>query len=151
MKIIEAAACILDLQISTFTYTSTMSKLSNISIFKSPPHTAINLTSLVIGNLKLYDAASNLPITGIWITQINCAEKSIVEAPGGCNQFYFGKEGIIKTFNFEGVQYLAGQNYKMCIRSEAGACYVAFEAETNHFMLQVLCFTCKERKRKVIV
>ena len=74
---------------------------------------------------------------GIWITQINCAEKSVVEAPGGCNQYYFGKEGIIKTFNFEGVQYLAGQDYKMCIRSEAGACYVAFEAEINHFMLQV--------------
>ena len=74
---------------------------------------------------------------GIWITQINCAEKSIVEAPGGCNQYYFGKEGIIKTFNFEGIQYLAGQDYKMCIRSEAGACYVAFEADINHFMLQV--------------
>ena len=80
--------------------------------------------------------------SGIWITQINCAEKSIVEAPGGCNQYYFGKEGIIKTFNFEGVQYLAGQNYKMCIRSEAGACYVAFEAETNHFMLQVRAQFC---------
>ena len=60
-----------------------------------------------------------------------------MEAPGGCSQYYFGKEGIIKTFNFEGVQYLAGQNYKMCIRSEAGACYVALEAEINHFMLQV--------------
>ena len=97
----------------------------------------------------IHDSASNWPITGIWITQINCAEKSIVEAPGGCNQYYFGTEGIIKTFNFEGVQYLAGQNYKMCIRSEAGACYVAFEAETNHFMLQVLRFSygsVKERK-----
>ena len=53
---------------------------------------------------------------GIWITQINCRGNSIVEAPGGCAQYYFGQDGVIKTFNFEGVQYLSGQNYKMCIR-----------------------------------
>ena len=40
---------------------------------------------------------------------------------------------------FEGVQYLAGQNYKMCIRAEQGACFVGFQADPNHFMLQV-CF-----------
>ena len=38
---------------------------------------------------------------------------------------------------FEGVQYLAGQNYKMCIRAEQGACFVGFQADPNHFMLQV--------------
>ncbi len=75
---------------------------------------------------------------GIWITQINCRELSVVQAPGGCTQYYFGRNGLIKTFNFEGVQYLAGQNYKICIRAEPGACFVGFEAEPNHFMLQVL-------------
>ena len=74
---------------------------------------------------------------GMWITQINCHDVSVVQAPGGCDQYYFGKEGIIKTFNFEGVQYLGGLNYKMCIRAEQGACFTSFQADTNHFMLQV--------------
>ena len=76
-------------------------------------------------------------VLGMWITQIDCTENSIVQAPGGCNQYYFGKEGIIKTFNFEGVQYLAGQNYKMCIRANQDSCFVRYFADTNHFMLQV--------------
>ena len=73
----------------------------------------------------------------MWITQIDCTENSIVQAPGGCNQYYFGREGIIKTFNFEGVQYLANQNYKMCIRANQDSCFVRYFADTNHFMLQV--------------
>jgi hypothetical protein len=64
-------------------------------------------------------------------------EGSAVQAPGGCAQYHFGNEGIIKTFNFEGVQYLAGHNYKICIRSQQGACYIGYAADTNHFMLQV--------------
>ena len=83
-------------------------------------------------------------IPGIWLTQINCKEASIVEAPGGCAQYFFGKDGLIKSFNFEGVQYLAGQNYKMCIRAEQGACYVGFQADANHFMLQVSLYTVPE-------
>ena len=35
------------------------------------------------------------------------------------------------------MQYLADQNYKVCIRSEPGACFIGFAADTNHFMLQV--------------
>ena len=73
---------------------------------------------------------------GIWITQIDCKENSGIEAPGGCSQYHFGNEGVIKTFNFEGVQYLADQNYKICIRSEPGACFIGYAADTNHFMLQ---------------
>lgn len=91
---------------------------------------------------------------GIWLTQINCRENSIVQAPGGCTQYYFGKDGLIKTFNFEGVQYLAGQNYKMCIRAEQGACFVGFQAEVNHFMLQVLKnseFSMKYFAKKIII
>ena len=49
----------------------------------------------------------------MWITQIDCREASIVQAPGGCNQYYFGREGTLKTFNFEGVQYLGMVSNKM--------------------------------------
>lgn len=60
-----------------------------------------------------------------------------MEAPGGCTQYHFGKEGILKSFNFEGIQYLGNQNYKICIGSVTGACYLKVEADLNHFMLQV--------------
>jgi hypothetical protein len=56
--------------------------------------------------------------SGLWITQINCHDGSAVQSPPGCTQFHFGSEGIIKTFNFEGVQYMGSQNYKICIRQD---------------------------------
>ena len=79
---------------------------------------------------------------GIWITQINCNEAvgGSIEAPGGCTQYHFGDEGVIKSFNFEGVQYLGNQNYKICIRASPGACFVSVNADPNHFMLQVMNF-----------
>ena len=47
-----------------------------------------------------------------------------MKAPAGCTQFHFGQAGIVKSFNFEGVQYLNNQNYRICIRSErqVGSC-----------------------------
>ena len=75
--------------------------------------------------------------SGLWLTQIRCNEATAVRAPGGCTQYHFGNEGVIKSFNFEGVQYLASQNYKICIRSESGACFIGYAADTNHFMLQI--------------
>lgn len=77
--------------------------------------------------------SKNIPYKfGLWITQIDCFDGSSVMAPGeadksqdqeddflppgGCSQYHFGMEGIIKSFNFEGVQYLNNQNYKSCIR-----------------------------------
>ena len=81
---------------------------------------------------------SNKPYKfGLWLTQISCKEAPMVQAPGGCSQYHFGNEGVIKTFNFEGVQYLADQNYKICVRSEQGACFIGYAADTNHFMLQI--------------
>jgi len=73
---------------------------------------------------------------GLWITQVNCFDGSSIMAPGGCTQYHFGMEGVIKSFNFEGVQYLNNQNYKTCMRSERGACYMELQADSNHFMLE---------------
>ena len=88
-------------------------------------------------DFTITSVTSNIPYKfGLWITQIDCFDGSSVMAPGGCTQFHFGMEGIIKSFNFEGVQYLNNQNYKSCIRSERGACFVEFQADANHFMLE---------------
>ena len=40
---------------------------------------------------------------GLWITQVNCYDGSSIKAPGGCTQYHFGSEGVIKSFNFEGI------------------------------------------------
>jgi hypothetical protein len=43
-----------------------------------------------------------------------CTPDSSVLAPAGCTQFHFGSQGSVKSFNFEGVQYLNNQvsNFK---------------------------------------
>ncbi len=38
-----------------------------------------------------------------------CTPDSSVLAPAGCTQFHFGSQGSVKSFNFEGVQYLNNQ------------------------------------------
>ena len=73
---------------------------------------------------------------GLWISQVDCFEGSSIMAPGGCTQLYFGNDGVIKTFNFEGVQYLNNQDYRSCVRAESGACFMELRADTNHFMLE---------------
>ena len=74
---------------------------------------------------------------GMWITQIDCEASSMIQAPSGCTQYYLGSDGVLKTFNFEGVQYLAKQNYRICIRSERGACHLKLDSDPNQFSLQV--------------
>ena len=74
---------------------------------------------------------------GFWVTQIDCTVDSNLEAPPGCTQFHLGDQGTIKTFNFEGVQYLTNTNYRVCIRSELNACYMVFQVDSNQFFLQV--------------
>ena len=56
------------------------------------------------------------------LTQVDCSgvERSPIEAPKGCTQYYLGANGVVKSFNFEGVQYLTNHNYrdglsKMCV------------------------------------
>ena len=51
---------------------------------------------------------------GFWITQVDCSgvERSPIEAPKGCTQYYLGANGVVKSFNFEGVQYLTNHNYR---------------------------------------
>ena len=61
----------------------------------------------------------------------------MIQAPSGCTQYYLGSDGVLKTFNFEGVQYLAKQNYRICIRSERGACHLKLDSDPNQFSLQV--------------
>ena len=50
-------------------------------------------------------------------------------APCGCGQYFTSTEGTVKGFNADGPtetdNYLAGQNYAICIRRERGFCSVS--------------------------
>ena len=55
-------------------------------------------------DFTITSVAAKIPYKfGLWITQVDCFDGSSIMAPGGCTQFHFGMEGIIKSFNFEGL------------------------------------------------
>ena len=78
------------------------------TVHASKPYKFGNILSM-----RLAISSDYFIIIGLWLTQINCRESTAVQAPAGCTQYHFGNEGVIKSFNFEGVQYLASQNYKI--------------------------------------
>ena len=80
--------------------------------------------------------------TGLWITQINCMDESAIRAPDGCAQYYMGEKGVIKSYNFEGLQYFQGQQLNICLRPEPEMCQVAFDAQSNHFLIAVSILHC---------
>ena len=92
---------------------------------------------------KIYELA--LFKFGLWLTQMECGSNSQLRAPDGCTQYYLAEDGIIKTFNFEGVQYLANQNYRACIRSKRDACFVVYQADANQFLYQL--FISRDNRR----
>ena len=80
-------------------------------------------------------------LTGLWITQVNCHRRSPIMAPTGCVQYYVGEKGVVKSFNFEGLQYFVDQDIRICIKPERGHCNIQFEAEANQFMISVKLFS----------
>ena len=62
-------------------------------------------------------------------------------APTGCVQYYVGEKGVVKSFNFEGLQYFVDQDIRICIKPERGHCNIQFEAEANQFMISVKLFS----------
>ncbi|XP_059095527.1 uncharacterized protein LOC131890237 isoform X2 [Tigriopus californicus] len=74
---------------------------------------------------------------GFWVTQVDCSSQPIIEAPAGCTQYFMSSSGTLKTFNFEGVQYLANQNYRACFRTTRSSCFMSFSADTSQFELSL--------------
>ena len=51
------------------------------------------------------------------------------------------EKGVVKSFNFEGLQYFVDQDIRICIKPERGHCNIQFEAEANQFMISVKLFS----------
>ena len=46
---------------------------------------------------------------GLWITQLPCDGSRLLTAPTGCFQYFLESSGIIRSYNFQGDQYLNNQ------------------------------------------
>ena len=46
---------------------------------------------------------------GLWITQLPCDGSRLLTAPTGCFQYFLESSGIMRSYNYQGGQYLNNQ------------------------------------------
>ncbi|XP_069953130.1 uncharacterized protein [Cherax quadricarinatus] len=73
---------------------------------------------------------------GLWITQVSCTRSDPLLAGSGCLQYFLASSGVIKSYNFEGHQYLNSQDYYICVRTAPGACALSLSAKEGDFGIQ---------------
>merc|ERR1719330_2220907 len=61
----------------------------------------------------------------ILLRQISCTARW--KAPTDCVQYFTGKSGSVKSYNFAGSQFLQSQIYNNCIRTEKGYCAIQWK------------------------
>jgi len=61
----------------------------------------------------------------IKVTQYSCNDPTVASQQG-CFQYHTGITGTLQSYNFAGGRQLVGQNYKNCIRQEAGYCCIQY-------------------------
>merc|ERR1711983_223924 len=79
-------------------------------------------------------------VTRMWeikVQQFACGNED-VSGPPGCLQYYTGAKGNIESFNFPTsttanvaakTTHLSNQDYEICIRREAGTCYICYTVQ----------------------
>jgi len=73
-------------------------------------------------------------VTNQWkikVTQYSCNDPTVASQQG-CFQYHTGITGTIQSYNFAGAQQLAAQNYKNCIKQEAGYCCIQYTVISYH-------------------
>ena len=68
------------------------------------------------------------PDFNIRVSQLECNVRW--KPRSGCTQWFTGTTGTIQSYNFAGGHHLAGQDYTICIREEAGYCSITYSADT---------------------
>jgi len=73
----------------------------------------------------------------IYITQYSCGQEDL-GGPPGCLQYYTGATGVVKNFGYPAANtatstaadstHLQNQNYQVCVRRNAGSCYICWAA-----------------------
>ena len=52
-------------------------------------------------------------------------------APTDCVQYFTGTSGSVKSYNFQGSQFLKGQIYNNCVRTEKGYCAIQWKESST--------------------
>jgi len=65
----------------------------------------------------------------ILLRQISCTASW--KAPTDCVQYFTGKSGSVKSYNFAGSQFLQSQIYNNCIRTEKGYCAIQWKESST--------------------
>merc|ERR1712032_1242135 len=65
----------------------------------------------------------------ILLRQISCTARW--KAPTDCVQYFTGKSGSVKSYNFAGSQFLQSQIYNNCIRTEKGYCAIQWKESST--------------------
>lgn len=88
-------------------------------------------------NFKSDSGATFMRQWDIRVQQYACGNED-VSGPSGCLQYYTSQTGLFQTFNFPqpgtqmigaGATHLSNQNYKICIRRQANACYICYATQ----------------------
>ena len=75
--------------------------------------------------IKLLSGLKESKLFCLEVTQLSCNDDSVASQQG-CFQYHTGVTGTIQSYNVAGQIQLAAQNYKNCIRQEAGYCCIEF-------------------------
>ena len=51
---------------------------------------------------------------GLWITQLPCDGSRLLTAPTGCFQYFLESSGILRSYNYQGEQYLNNEVIMLC-------------------------------------
>ena len=64
----------------------------------------LSASSIPLGKFEIHDYN-----WGLWITQLPCDGSRLLTAPTGCFQYFLESSGDLKSYNFQGGQYLNNQ------------------------------------------
>jgi len=90
---------------------------------------ASSTDSVSITNTYVSNGLTTAKTYNILARQISCTAEW--KAPTDCVQYFTGKSGSVKSYNFQGSQFLKGQIYNNCIRTEKGYCAIQWKESST--------------------
>merc|ERR1711884_519905 len=90
---------------------------------------ATSTDTITITNTYRSGGLTTAKTFNILARQISCT--ATWKAPTDCVQYFTGKSGTVKSYNFGGGQLLQSQIYTNCIRTEAGYCAIQWKESST--------------------
>merc|ERR1712079_648100 len=90
---------------------------------------ATSTDTITITNTYRSGGLTTAKAFNILMRQISCTASW--KAPTDCVQYFTGKTGTVKSYNFGGGQLLQSQIYTNCIRTEAGYCAIQWKESST--------------------